>query len=126
MTAIPKANPAIRVDVCAPGVPCGTYSTTTFGRAGVRVTPVSQEQDVKSVLTKVGLGEADAGIVYRTDAITSKDVHTIEIPARLNVEAAYPIAVLLRTAEPALAAQFVALVRSPAAREELARHGFSP
>ena len=82
---------------------------------------------MRQVLAKVSLGEADAAAVYRTDAATAKDsVEVIAIPADLNVAAEYPIAVLTRARQPALAAEFVGLVLSSAGREVLARFDFQP
>jgi molybdate transport system substrate-binding protein len=119
------ANPAIRVDVCAPGVPCGTYSTTTFGKAGIKVTPVSQEQDVKSVLTKVGLGEADAGIVYVTDVQSDRgQVEGVTIPDSLNTTAEYPIVELRSTQNEAAAKAFVDSVLGAEGQRTLASFGF--
>jgi molybdate transport system substrate-binding protein len=119
------ANPAVKVDVCAPGVPCGTYSTTTFGKAGVKVTPVSQEQDVKSVLTKVGLGEADAGIVYVTDVKSAgSQVEGVTIPDNLNTTAEYPIAELKTTQSEPAAKAFVDYVVGTQGQKTLASFGF--
>jgi molybdate transport system substrate-binding protein len=119
------ANPAVKVDVCAPGVPCGTYSTTTFGKAGVKVTPVSQEQDVKSVLTKVGLGEADAGIVYVTDVKSAgSQVEGVTIPDTLNTTAEYPIAELKTTQSEPAARAFVDYVVGAQGQKTLASFGF--
>jgi len=119
------AGPAIKVDVCAPGVPCGTYSTTTFARAGIKVTPVSQEQDVKSVLTKVGLGEADAGIVYVTDVRSAgSQVDGVAIPDDLNTTAEYPIAELRSTQNEAAAKTFVDYLVGAQGHQTLASFGF--
>jgi molybdate transport system substrate-binding protein len=119
------ANPAIKVDVCAPGVPCGTYSSTTFAKAGVKVTPVSQEDNVKAVLTKVGLGEADAGIVYVTDVKSAgNQVTGVTIPDDVNTTAEYPIVELKTTqSDPAVQA-FINFVLSPDGQATLARFGF--
>ena len=119
------ASPAIKVDVCAPGVPCGTYSTTTFGKAGIKVTPVSQEQDVKSVLTKVGLGEADAGIVYVTDVKSAGiQVDGVIIPDNLNTTAEYPIVELKSTQNETAAKTFVDYVVGAQGQKVLADFGF--
>jgi molybdate transport system substrate-binding protein len=119
------ASPAVKVDVCAPGVPCGTYSTTTFARAGIKVTPVSQEQDVKSVLTKVGLGEADAGIVYVTDVKSAgANVDGVAIPDAQNTTAEYPIAELKSTQNEAAAKAFVDYVVGAQGQKTLADFGF--
>jgi len=119
------ASPAVKVDVCAPGVPCGGYSTTVLGKAGVRVTPVSQEQDVRSVLTKVSLGEADAGIVYVTDVRSAAGrVQGVEIPDSLNTIADYPVVPLKSSRNPAAARVFVDYVLSPEGQKVLASYGF--
>ncbi|HXM55156.1 MAG TPA: molybdate ABC transporter substrate-binding protein [Candidatus Dormibacteraeota bacterium] len=121
------ANPAIKVAVCAPGVPCGTYSTTTFTKAGVTVKPVSQEQDVKSVLTKVGLGEADAGVVYVTDVKSGgSQVEGVAIPDNLNTTAEYPIVELKSTQDEAAAKAFVDYVVGTQGQRTLAGFGFLP
>jgi molybdate transport system substrate-binding protein len=121
------ANPALKVDVCAPGVPCGTYATTVFGKAGVKVTPVSQEQDVKSVLTKVGLGEADAGIVYLTDVRSGgSTVAGVPIPDAQNITAEYPIVELKATQSDAAAKLFVQYVLGAQGQKVLADFGFLP
>ncbi len=85
----------------------------------------SRELNVRQVLTKVILGEADAGIVYRTDALTAKGrVVTIEIPRAINVTARYPIAVLRSAPHPAWAAAWVEWVRGAEGRASLAAAGF--
>jgi len=120
-------NPAIKVDVCAPGVPCGTYSATTFAKAGVTVRPVSQEQDVKSVLMKVALGEADAGIVYVTDVKSAgTQVEGVKIPDGLNTTAEYPIVELKSTQHDAAAKAFVDFVEGAQGQKTLASFGFLP
>jgi molybdate transport system substrate-binding protein len=118
-------NPAVKVDVCAPGVPCGTYATTVFDKAGIKVTPVSQEQDVKSVLTKVGLGEADAGIVYVTDVQSAgSQVEGVTIPDSQNAVAEYPIVALKTTTNQAAAKVFIDYVESAQGQKVLANYGF--
>lgn len=119
------ANPAIKVAVCAPGVPCGTYSTSTFSKAGVTVKPVTQEQDVKSVLTKVGLGEADAGIVYVTDVkAAGSQVDGVTIPDNLNTTAEYPIVELKTTQSDTAAKAFIDYVVGIEGQKTLASFGF--
>lgn len=122
------ASSAIKVVVCAPGVPCGTYSTTTFGKAGVTVKPVSQEQDVKAVLTKVALGEADAGIVYVTDVQAARTAGTrvdgVEIPDNLNTTAEYPLTELKTTQSDVAAKVFIDYVTGPEGQKTLASFGF--
>jgi molybdate transport system substrate-binding protein len=92
---------------------------------------VSRELNVRQVLAKVLLGEADAGIVYRSDAIAAKgkgngNVGLVEIPPDLNVTAAYPIAVLKAAPHPDLAGAFIDLVRSPSGATVLREAGFVP
>ena len=120
---LPRAR---RVVLGAPEVPIGAYSLQILKAAGMleSVEPhvVSRELNVRQVLAKVALGEADAGIVYRTDAVAA-GVRAIPIPPRINPIASYCIAAL--TGAP-LAREFVALVRSPAGRIALEARGFSP
>ncbi len=119
------ARPGLVLVLCAPAVPCGAYGAQALSKAGVTVHPASQEQDVKAVVTKVHLGEADAGIVYRTDVrAAGSGVEGVDIPAEQNVTAAYPIAVL-KGAVPA-AGGFVDFVRSPQGQRILAGFGFGP
>ena len=89
---------------------------------------VSQEENVKSVVSKVQLGEADAGVVYRSDVTpaVARYVSEIEIPDASNVIASYPIAVLRGAADQALAREFVALVRSQTGQRVLEQHGLLP
>jgi molybdate transport system substrate-binding protein len=121
------ANPAIKVVVCAPEVPCGQVATAIFKNAGVTVKPVSEEQNVGGVVTKVSLGEADAGIVYVTDVKASEGKATgVPIPADQNDITAYPIAELKAAPNPAGAAAFISYVLSPAGQQVLASYGFLP
>lgn len=106
-------------------VPVGGYSRDVLAAAGVEVTPASLELDVRSVLTKVATGNADAGIVYSTDAATTDDVETIAIPADVNVEATYPIGAIAGD-QAAAGAAFVAFVLSDAGQQVLSDHGFGP
>lgn len=121
------ANPSLNVVVCAPAVPCGNYSKTVFTKAGVQVTPKSQEQDVKSVISKVSLGEADAGIVYTTDVQAGgKTVQGVDIPSDLNVTAQYPIVSLKATQNKATADAFVSFVLGSQGQKTLMDYGFGP
>ena len=114
------------VVTCAVEVPCGAYAQQLFENAGVTVTPASYEENVRAVLTKVRLGEADAGIVYRTDvAAAGDDADGVEIPADVNVVAEYPIVVTRDAADPAAARAFVDFVRSDAGQAVLASYGFA-
>jgi molybdate transport system substrate-binding protein len=121
------ANPAVKVVVCAPAVPCGQVATAIFKNAGVTVKPVSEEQNVGGVVTKVTLGEADAGIVYVTDAKANEGKATgVTIPADQNDITAYPIAELKGAPNPAGAAAFISYVLGPDGQKVLAGLGFLP
>lgn len=130
------ARPGIKLVLAAEEVPVGLYSRTALGnlqtrygadfKARVLANLVSSEDNVRQVLAKVQLGEADAGIVYASDAQASQDVVTMEIPAEFNVIAEYPIAVLKLAPDPELARAFVDLVLSPDGQAALARWGFHP
>ena len=89
------------------------------------MTPASLEATVRGVVSKVALGEADAGIVYRSDIVAARGaIEEVAIPPSDNVEALYPIVVLRDAGNLEQAGSFVAFVLSPAGREVLQRHGF--
>jgi molybdate transport system substrate-binding protein len=114
------------VVLCAPAVPCGHYAAQALQKARVTVKPASEEADVKAVVTKVALGEADAGIVYATDVkAAGPKVHGVEIPDALNVIADYPIVVLKDSQNVALARAFIGYIHANGPRT-LARYGFLP
>lgn len=118
-------NDDLIVVQCAPEVPCGRYATQIFARAGVTVTPRSFEENVKGVVTKVSLGEADAGIVYRTDvAAAGSDTEGVEIPAEINVVAGYPIALVEGASNVGGAMAFIEFVNGEQGQEILASYGF--
>lgn len=120
------ARPGVKVAVCQEAVPCGAAARTLFTRNHLGVTPVSQEVDVKSVLTKVELGEVDAGLVYVTDVKSAQGrVVGVPIPTRQNVTTAYPIATITGSPQAATARAFVDYVLSAAGRTVLAAAGFS-
>lgn len=111
--------------VCAPAVPCGAASVQLAQRLGVALKPVSQEQKVTDVLGKVGSGEADAGLVYVTDARSAAGrVDVVEVPGSEAVVNRYPIAALKDAPDAAGARRFVELVASERGREVLQRYGF--
>ncbi len=119
------AHSGLVVVLCAPAVPCGSYATQALQKAGVSVKPASQEADVKAVLSKVALGEADAGIVYVTDVkAAGAAVEGVAIPPALNVVAEYPIVILKDSQNRALARAFVNYVLTDG-RPILARYGFT-
>jgi molybdate transport system substrate-binding protein len=118
-------RPGLVVVLCAPAVPCGHYAAQALQKAGVSVKPASQEADVKAVLTKVALGEADAGVVYVTDLkAAGATVEGVAIPAAVNVVAEYPIVILKDSQNRALARAFVSYVLTDG-RQTLARYGFT-
>ncbi|MEN2738182.1 molybdate ABC transporter substrate-binding protein [Microbacterium sp. X-17] len=118
------AKPGTTVVLCAPGVPCGTAAQTLLANAGVTVTPASQEQNVTAVLTKVANGEADAGIVYTTDAKANSNVQAIVPAGADKVVNQYPIVALDSAADAPAAAAFVAFVLGPDGQAVLAKYGF--
>lgn len=119
------ADENLIVVVCAPEVPCGKYAAQIFESAAVSVTPKSLEENVKAVVTKVTLGEADAGIVYRTDVTAAGDKAAgVEIPADINVTAEYPIAVTKEAANAEGAQAFIDFVNGEQGQQILASYGF--
>lgn len=118
------ARPGVIYISAGPTVPAGKYAAQTLARAGVRVTPKSLETDVKSVVSKIELGEADAGIVYATDVkAAGGKVLGVSIPDADNVIATYPI-VTVRSSSAADA--FVRFVTSSDGQAILQRYGFLP
>jgi molybdate transport system substrate-binding protein len=147
---VPKSNPArigklqdlarggVKLVIGAEAVPVGAYSRTAlrnlardpaFGADFMTRTMrnvVSEEENVKSVVGKVQLGEADAGIVYRSDVTpaAARYIRSFDIPGASNVIAAYPIAVVRGSANQDAARAFVARVLSPEGQAVLMKHGF--
>lgn len=148
---VPADNPAgietyadlggdLRLVLALPEVPIGLYTRQSLCTAGedraeygegfvqsVAANVVSEEDNVKAVLTKVMLGEADAGIVYTTDitADVSSEVTIIDVPADVNVVASYPIAPVAG-GEAALASAFISYVTGPEGQAILQEYGFDP
>jgi molybdate transport system substrate-binding protein len=125
------ARPGLSVDVANASVPVGGYTQKVLQRLGlakqVNANVVSRETDVRSVLTKVSLGQADAGFVYATDARTvAKRVHVIRIPASAQPDVTYAIAVVTKSTHQAAARALVSRLRSKAGQAVLARYGFLP
>lgn len=114
----------VKVVLAAPQVPVGRYAREALAKAGVSVKPVSLESDVKAVVSKVALGEADAGIAYHTDLIEGDRTAGVAIPEAQNVLASYPIAVVKEAKNSALARAFVRFVLSKAGQAIMIRHGF--
>ena len=149
---VPRTNPArigrlqdvarrgTKVVMAAEAVPVGKYSREALQKLaaadgfppdfdkGVLANVVSQEENVKSVVSKVQLGEADAGIVYQSDVTpaVARYVRALEIPDASNVIASYPIAVLADAKNAEAARAFVDLVRGEEGQRVLQQHGFLP
>ena len=135
--AVPPDNPAsvtsiadlagqnVKVALCQAGVPCGATALTVFENAQITVTPVTEELDVKAVLSKVTLGEVDAGVVYVTDVRAAGDlVRGIAIPDEVNASTTYPIATLAASENDVTAEAFVEAVLSADGIGALAVAGF--
>lgn len=135
--AVPAGNPAgvtgladlgdasLAVALCAEQVPCGAAARRVLAAAGVTPAPDTLEPDVRAVLTKVRLGEVDAGLVYRTDVLAAgDDVEGIDVPEADAAVTDYPIAVVADAPNPRAAEAFVAHVRGEAGRKVLADAGF--
>lgn len=119
-------KPGLRVALCAPEVPCGAAARDALSAAGVQARPDTLEQDVRAVLTKVRLGEVDAGVVYRTDLVAAAgEVDGVALPPSQRAETTYHLAVL-DGSDGATATDrgFVRLVTSSAGQRALARAGF--
>jgi len=149
---VPRTNPArigrlqdlarrgVKLVVGAPAVPVGAYSREVLRRlaalpgfppdfaARVLRNVVSEEENVKSVVAKVQIGEADAGIVYRSDVnpAAARHVRTFPLPDEANVVAEYPIALLRDAPDEPAARAFLALLASPEGAAVLARHQMTP
>ncbi len=149
---VPRTNPArigrledvtrrgVKLVVAAEAVPAGWYTREVFANLGAApgfppdygkkalANVVSEEDNVKAVVAKVQLGEADAGVVYRSDVTSAAARHlrVIDIPAQYNVLASYPIAVVRSSANAEVARAFIDLVRSPKGQSVLAQYGFLP
>lgn len=120
-------RPELDVVLCAPDIPCGRLAATVLDRAGVDARPRSLEANVKGVVAKITLGEADAGIVYVTDArAAGTRAEGVPIPTAQNVVTGYPLATVRAAPNPGAAARFVELVRSEDGRRVLAEGGFEP
>jgi molybdate transport system substrate-binding protein len=121
------ANPDLKVVLAAPDVPAGRYAAESLAKAGVAVEPVSEEDNVKAVVTKVSLGEADAGIVYVTDVTAGGDkVEGVGIPEELNVLATYPIATVRASKAQDQAQAFMDQVLGAEGQQVLKQYGFLP
>lgn len=130
------ARRGVRLVLAGPVVPVGAYSRLVLAKldalygAGfserVLANVVSEELNVRLVAAKVELGEADAAIVYSTDAAVMQGVDVVQIPAEANINAAYQIAALKGARYPRLAQAFIEFVRSTKGQNILEQHGFTP
>jgi molybdate transport system substrate-binding protein len=146
MLAYPRKNPAgivppagagvpsladllhrgVTLAVCAPKVPCGAAAAQVLQAAGVNGAPDTYEDDVRGVLTKVQLGEVDAGLVYRTDVLAAGDkVGALAFREADAAQNRYPVAVLGHAPNPAAARAFVDLLLSGQGRQLLTGAGFA-
>jgi molybdate transport system substrate-binding protein len=130
---VPAGNPldigglddldGISLALCQPQVPCGAYAVAAFEQAGLAVPSAGEEGSVTAVLTRVQLGEADAGLVYVTDVLGASDVEGVALGGE-PVVARYPAAVLRDAADPDLARELVELLAGAEGQAVLQRHGF--
>ncbi len=119
------ARPGMTVVVAAPQVPCGAAEQTVEKLTGVDVQPVSEEPDVRTILSKVEAGDADAGVVYISDVRAGGGrTQGVAFPEANQARSAYPIVALGGSRRHALADSFVSLVRSPAGAQVLTTAGF--
>jgi molybdate transport system substrate-binding protein len=114
------------VVVCAPQVPCGSATKTIEDSTGVKLAPVSEESSVTDVLNKITTGQADAGLVYVTDAISAGDkVTAVPFPESSGAVNVYPIATLAQSGNPDLAKKFIDYVTGEIGQKVLSAAGFA-
>jgi molybdate transport system substrate-binding protein len=133
------SKPGLHIILADDSVPVGAYSQETLERANqspgygerfldqVLANVVSYEENVRAVLTKVILGEADAGIVYVSDAasLSTDDFQQVTIPQEINIRASYYLAALMDSPHHQLAQDFISFVLSPQGQDILNKHGFT-
>ena len=125
------AKPGVKIDVANSAVPVGSYTLQVLDQMGLRQTIsanfVSQETDVRTVLSKVQLGQADAGFVYATDARTVPDgVSVIKVPAWAQPKIAYAMAIVAKSPNKAAAQAFINEVLSKSGQATMLKYGFLP
>src|SRR6516162_230548 len=119
-------KPGLDVVICQKPVPCGSATQRVEDSTGVHLNPVSEELTVTDVLNKVTTGQADAGLVYVTDARSAgSKVTTINFPEAAGAVNVYPVAVLKKAPQPTLAQKFVAMVTGDPGQNILAQSGFA-
>ena len=150
VVVVPKGNPAaietpadlakadVRVVAALPDVPITQYTTQVVANLAaldgyadgfaeaVTANTVSEEENVRAVLTKIELGEGDAALVYATDALSSDGVEVVPIPDEANVLATYAAVTVGASSQPAEAVAFLEFLIGPEAQAILAAHGFVP
>lgn len=120
-------RPGVKLAVCAPQVPCGAAAKASFAAARLQAHPVTLESDVKAVLTKVRLGEVDAGLVYRTDVLAAAGpVSGVDFPEAVQALTSYQVVALRASRNPRLADAFRRYLLSASAAEVFRRAGFLP
>lgn len=129
------SRPGLLIVLADEAVPIGQYSRTMLENASrafyasfrqdVLDNVVSYEQNVRAVLTKVALGEADAGVVYLSNLVDESTVTSLLIPPGINTEATYPIAQLLESKHPQVARAFISFVCSEEGQRILEQYGFN-
>lgn len=137
--AVPPGNPkgitsladltksGVKLALCAAAVPCGSAAAKAFAAADITPKPVTLEQDVTSVLTKVELGEVDAGMVYQTDVKSAGGkVDGVDFPEASEAVNTYPIAQVTTGKNPSAGEAFAAFVLSSAGQQVLRAAGFEP
>lgn len=146
MLAVPRENPAdvtppadqagiprladlvvgdLVMAVCAPEVPCGAAAAEVLAASGLAGIPDTYEEDVRGVLTKVGLGEVEAGLVYLSDVHAAGDsIHAYAFAESARAVNRYPVGRLADAPNPAAAEAFVDLVLSEAGQRALRDAGF--
>jgi molybdate transport system substrate-binding protein len=126
VTGLPDlARPELAIALCDPVVPCGAAAEKLLAAVGVAPAPDTLEADVKAVVTKVRLGEADAGLVYVTDVrAAGGDVEGIAIPEAATAVNVYPVSPIAGSSSPEAAVAWIAMLTGPEGRRVLTEAGF--
>lgn len=134
--AVPLGNPAgvvgvadladdsLLIGLCAERVPCGDFARQALDALGIDASVDTNEGDVRALLTKIEVGELDAGIVYASDTASSDEVEAVELPGNADVDIVYPVAALSEASNESAAADFVDFVLSDDGQRILAANGF--
>ena len=127
ITGLASSLDGAKLVICAPEVPCGKLTKTLTDKLGVTLNPVSEEQAVTDVRGKVSSGQADAGIVYKTDALAEGDaVDTVEIQGADEAVNKYPIALVSASTKKDYGQKWIDLVLSTEGQAILEEAGFTP